>query len=266
MEWPEEPEWGGDSGDGEQQVDFEGAVFQAKVTAWARGPEAGAGLARLRTSESGWNRLSVGAGVGSEVRQHKSRGVVCADSYLNRIIRLWVEKDLGGQGWKLGNRLGNSSSDPRERWAYSIFTLTPNPSQLWIRIWFHTCTSGKGRAQLCSPFCIILSQPIYSLSLIILLSIFFPLSSLSASSSPCCLPFSCSYEWSVFLGHSLGGRLFCLGEKAVWLLACGSTGYMRRVREQIKGDRHSRCLKRQLCHEGHTSVTGGVFVAWSEFS
>lgn len=57
----------------------------------------------------------MGAGEGSEVRQYESRGVVCADSYLKRIIGLWVEKDLGGQGWKLGNRLGNSSSDPRER-------------------------------------------------------------------------------------------------------------------------------------------------------
>lgn len=41
-----------------------------KGNSLSRGPEAGAGLACLRNSVSGWNRLRVGTEEGSEVRQY----------------------------------------------------------------------------------------------------------------------------------------------------------------------------------------------------
>lgn len=115
-----------------------------------------------------------------------------------------------------------------------------------------------------------LSQPVHlvptsSSSLIILLSVFFPLSSLSPSSL-CCLPFFTLMNGLFFQGTIWGALFWVLGREQCAFWPVGSMEHMRRIREQRWGDRHLRCPKRQLCHEGYTNATGRAFVAWSEFS
>ena len=100
----EEParEWGGHWGDS----------LPGRRNSLHRGAEAEAGLACLRNRESVWKQLRVGTEEGNEVGEHESRGVACADSYLNRINGLLGWEGFRRAGWKLENWLGNSCSDP----------------------------------------------------------------------------------------------------------------------------------------------------------